>query len=85
MCSRFVADYSFISTEYAMLILKLLVATGTLMILSAACYLVAVVLGWLPPINVADDSGLRPIASIAVAGCLAAAVGCFFLEREQEP
>ena len=68
-----------------MLALKILVGAGSLMIVGAATYLVAVIAGWLPPMPISDDSGLRPIASVAVVGCLSAAVGCFFLEREQEP
>ncbi len=64
---------------------KLLVVAGTLMIVGAICYFIAVVAGWLSEFSTTDVSGLRPIASVAVAGCLAAAVGCFFLEREQEP
>ncbi len=68
-----------------MFLLRLLVGIGMSMIVGAACYAVAVFAGLLPPISISDDSGLRPIASVAVAGCLAAALGCFFLEREQEP
>ncbi len=64
---------------------KLLVVVGTLMISGALCYFVAVVAGWIPQPPTTNVSGLRPIASVAVAGCLAAAIGCFFLEREQEP
>ncbi len=63
---------------------KLLVGMGMSMIVGASCYAVAVFAGLLPPIPISDDSGLRPIASVAVAGCLTAAAGCFFLEREQE-
>ena len=79
------ACLSLIGKGYVMVRLKLLVVAGTLMIAGAVCYFVAIIAGWLPQPPTSDVSGLRPIASVAVAGCLLAAVGCFFIEREQEP
>jgi hypothetical protein len=56
---------------------RLLVRTGITLLVPSIIYLALGMLGLLPtePLAVGESSGLKTIASVAVAGCLLAAVG----------